>query len=668
MKQTALRLSALLVLSLGFLPSISPALDSKDSQTAWEPVGPAGGDARSFAADPTNPRHIYMGTLDSWIYESQDGGGSWKRLAKLTRTENMVLDNIVVSSADPKTVFVGAWILNRPEGDLYVSHDGGISWNTVADMQGQSIRALSEAPSDSKVFIAGTLKGVYRSDDSGAHWKQISPPESREIHEVESIAIDPADPNTVYAGTWHLPWKTTDGGASWHNIKNGVIDDSDVFSIIIDPKMPAVVYASACSGIYKSESAGELFHKQQGIPNTARRTRVLLQDPVDRNIVYAGTTEGLYQTTNAGISWRRLTGPDVIVNDVFVDPTNNKHVLLATDRSGVLLSTNGGMNFIASNEGFSQRQVEALLVDSRNASTIYAGVLNDKTYGGVFVSQDGGATWSQQSQGLEGRDIFALRQAPSGDVYAGTNHGVFMLAGGAWAPVNKIVNTKEVETTKIEKRKKVKVTKTVALPAVELDSRVTDLDFIGPIWYAASASGLFTSKDQGATWQGGPVQGHTEFIRIAKIGDSVFAAGRQFILTSNDQGATWQTVAMPEQARTLRFLVTADNGSLWAGGREGVFFSEDKGQSWTQLKSLPFTDVDGLDFNPEYKRLMVTSANGTLMMAIDPAKKDWHWWDVGWNVHTVRTSGGRLVGASLFDGVVMQPKSAAGTQVASESK
>ena len=71
---------------------------------------------------------------------------------------------------------------------------------------------------------------------------------------------------------------------------------------------------------------------------------------------------------------------------------------------------------------------------------------------------------------------------------------------------------------------------------------------------------------------------------------------------------------------------------------------------------------------PEYKRLMVTSANGTLMMAIDPVKKDWNWSDIGWNVHTVHSSGGRLVAASLYDGVVLQPKSATGAQVASEVK
>ena len=63
-------------------------------------------------------------------------------------------------------------------------------------------------------------------------------------------------PNVIYAGTWHLPWKTTDGGATWTSIKQGIIEDSDVFSILVDPKQPKVVYLSACSGIYKSEDGG----------------------------------------------------------------------------------------------------------------------------------------------------------------------------------------------------------------------------------------------------------------------------------------------------------------------------------------------------------------------------------------------------------------------------
>ena len=172
--------------------------------------------------------------------------------------------------------------------------------------------------------------------------------------------MDPGNPDIVYAGTWHLPWKTTDGGKSWHSIKKGLIDDSDVFSIVVDPARPKTVFLSACSGIYKSESGGELFHKIEGIPATARRTRVLMQDPENREVVYAGTTEGLYKTVDGGKSFQRMTGPDVIVNGVIVDPRDSNRVLLATDRGGVLASQDGGASFAAANEGFSGRKVAAL--------------------------------------------------------------------------------------------------------------------------------------------------------------------------------------------------------------------------------------------------------------------------------------------------------------------
>ncbi len=109
-----------------------------------------------------------------------------------------------------------------------------------------------------------------------------------------------------------------------------MIDDSDVFSIIIDPVNPGVMYASACSGIYKSENCGGMFHKIQGIPSTARRTRVLMQDPKNQNIVFAGTTEGLYRTVDSGKTWIRMTGPELIVNDVYINP-NDTNTRLARD-------------------------------------------------------------------------------------------------------------------------------------------------------------------------------------------------------------------------------------------------------------------------------------------------------------------------------------------------
>ena len=59
----------------------------------------------------------------------------------------------------------------------------------------------------------------------------------------------------------------------WRLIKDGMIDDSDIFAITIDPRNPDHIIASACSGIYDSQNKGEKWLKVNGIPSQSRRTR-----------------------------------------------------------------------------------------------------------------------------------------------------------------------------------------------------------------------------------------------------------------------------------------------------------------------------------------------------------------------------------------------------------
>ena len=403
---------------------------------SWFPRGPDGGDAKAFAADPRDHAHLFLGAANGWIYQSWSGGQKWERLAQVGKRDDLVIRHILVDPADSKHLVVGAYVVSDG-GGIFISHDGGVTWSNQADMRGQSVRALTAAPSNPKVLVAGTLEGVFRSTDGGEHWEQISH-DPVQIHEVQSVAIDPVDPDIIYAGTWHLPWKTTDGGATWTSIKQGIIEDSDVFSIVIDPEESNVVYLSACSGIYKSEDRGAKFiggvgvNKTQGIPSTARRTLVLDMDPNHLGTVYAGTTEGLYETFDAGQHWIPTTGSDLIVNDVYVDPANSNHVLLATDRSGVLASDDGGSSFLPSNSGFSTRQIWAFTGDEQHAATVYIGVVNDKDSGGVFVSHTGGLTWSHLSDGLDGHDVFSLGQAPDDSILAGTEHGIYRLKDSVW--------------------------------------------------------------------------------------------------------------------------------------------------------------------------------------------------------------------------------------------
>jgi photosystem II stability/assembly factor-like uncharacterized protein len=518
----------------------------------WLPFGPDGGDARAITVDPHNHAHLYLGTATGWIYESHNGGKEWKRLAWVGKRDDLVLDSIVVDSSNSKHLVLGAWVLGSPDGGMYSSNDGGVTWSSNPEMQGQSIRALAPSASNPKILIAGTLKGVFRTTDGGEHWKLISPEGSQELHEVESVAIDPVNPQIIYAGTWHLPWKTTDGGEHWTNIKEGVIDDSDVFSIIVDPKDPKVVYASACSGIYKSQDSGSRFQKVQGIPSTARRTRVLMQDPQNLNIVFAGTTEGLFRTGDSGATWLRTTAPDVIVNDVFVDPTNTNRVLLATDRGGVLTSNDGGYSFVPSNSGFSARQITAYVGDAERPARIYVGVVNDKAWGGVFVSENGGLTWAQKSAGLNGHDVFSLGQASDGTILAGTEHGLYRLQGELWTPVDNIMSG-ESPRGRTDARAKPTISRRVA-PTAKRGSTV------------GAERGRPFNAAVGA---------------IARSGDTVFAATSEGLVRSVTAGESWKFVAGLDKHGWN--FVTASRSMVMAATLTDAMLSLDGGQKWTSV-------------------------------------------------------------------------------------
>ena len=668
------------------------------AQNAWAVVGPAGGDARALASFPGQPRHLLLGTTNSWLYESMDEGASWHRLAKLGSDDGFVLDSIVVDSADPATIYVGAWN-NSVDGGVWISHDGGHTWNEAAQLKGQPVHALAQAPSDPRILYAGTLKGVFRSGDGGATWTKISPPGSHEIHEIESLAVDPRNADVVYAGTWHLPWKTADGGKTWHNIKQGLIVDSDIFAIIVDPERPHTVYLSACSGIYKSENAGILFHKIQGIPSEARRTRSLMQDPENREVMYAGTTEGLYKTVNAGKTFKRMTGTDVVVNAVYVDPGDSNRVLLATDRGGVLESDDGGATFTPSNQGISERKVEAVLVDRDNPEVLYAGVVNDKTYGGVFRSSDSGAHWEQLGSGLDGSDVFALAQTKDGRVVAGTSHGIFVLDDAAnpagagdppaagsgtstpapsasaapvpvgstdgsgavsdaltWLPRNVIANTVTKTITVTKMRTKVNIEKQVQQPTIELESTVNALNVSGDVWVAATDYGLLTSRDQGASWQGGPVMGEGNYLSVTVKGNTMVAARADSVVISQDAGKSWWPMGLPTMLTRIHRVVFSPDGTLWLGAREGVYLSRDLGKSWMWVHRLPFRDVDDLSYDAESKRILVSSRSSDQVYAIDPKTMTWDWWQTGYPIVLIRAAGDRLVAASLDDGVLVGPE------------
>ena len=230
------------------------------------------------------------------------------------------------------------------------------------------------------------------------HWRTIGPEGNR----FSSAAGVPGDPLTYYVGAASGGvWKTTDGGVNWKPL----FDDQPVQSIgslAVSKSDPNIVWAgtgegkirshiSLGQGVYKSMDAGKSW-KLMGLELTGRMPRTVIH-PQNPDIVlvcalghaYGPQQErGVYRTTDGGTTWSKV---------LFVDE----------------------------NTGCSD-----LAMDPRNPRVLFAGMwsLEIHTWGrtsggpgsGLFVSRDGGATWTRlEGHGLPRRPVgkVAVAIAPS---------------------------------------------------------------------------------------------------------------------------------------------------------------------------------------------------------------------------------------------------------------
>lgn len=408
----------------------------------WRITGPSGGDVRALVVDPNDPDRMYFGTLDGQIYVSTDAGRNWRLLVNFNRPR-LFVDHIEVDPRNSKVLYVATHRHKEP-GGFFKSTDGGLTWRESPELRNEAVHSLAQSGKDPNILIAGTFNGIFRSADSGETWTPLPTANTQGLVHVESLAIDPRDANVIYAGTWWLPYKTTDGGKTWRIIKNGIIDDSDIFAIDIDPRNANHVIASACSGIYETHDAGGLWHKIQGIPSQSRRTRAILQHPTIPGLVFAGTTEGFWRSAKGGDnnSWMVTTSRQLEINSIAVHPRNPNTIYIGTNNYGVMVSTDGGKNFVPTNGGFSGRFVNTILPDRANMNRIYATTINTATGGGFFfVSSDGGASWQPSMRNMPPRLIgySILQDERDGNViYLGTNLGMYRSTdrGASWAPIS----------------------------------------------------------------------------------------------------------------------------------------------------------------------------------------------------------------------------------------
>jgi hypothetical protein len=116
---------------------------------------------------------------------------------------------------------------------------------------------------------------------------------------------------------------------------------------------------------------------------------------------------------------------------------------------------------------------------------------------------------------------------------------------------------------------------------------------------------------------------------------------------------------VPTMLTRIHRVAFSPDGTLWLGAREGVYFTHDNGKSWLWIGRLPFRDVDDLTWDSLSRRVIVSSRGSDQIYAIDPKTMTWKWWQTGYRINLVRTAGDHMVVASLYDGVLVEPKTGA---------
>jgi len=294
----------------------------------------------------------------------------------------------------------------------------------------------------------------------------------------------------------------------------------------------------------------------------------------------------------------------------------------------------------------------------------------------VFQSDNGGLTWAQKSGGLEGHDVFSLGQASDGSLVAGTRHGVYRKNGDVWSQANDLTLLPTTVSKPAPKRpattaskgtasKGKSKTSAVAAPTVvtvpgkvvKLDSNVYGFARAGDELYAATSDGLLSSTNAGLSWKqvSGPVPQEWRFVAASK--SVVLTANLKSALLSKDSGQSWLTIKLPDDLTQVGAVAVDGDGGLWVGGREGVFLSEDSGTTWKSVKNLYMRDVNSIYYDEPSQRVLITAnSSTTLAFAVHLPDKTVRYWNTGWNLKLMRPVGNHMVGATLFDGVVIQPE------------
>lgn len=617
-----------------------------DGGKTWQHMGLEGTlTIARIIIDPTNSDVVYVAasghewtkSKERGVYKTTDGGKTWEKILYIDDLTGAI--DLVMDPKDNQVLYAATWQRirkkwNDPRNEsnyngssIHKSSDGGKNWKLInnglppAKFRGRiGIDIARSNPNVLYAFVdnyeitrensdeetdsygrpkGGVIKGatIYRSDDKGNSWKQVSglTEEMETYMERHSatygwvfgqIRVDPSDENTIYTMGLALN-VSNDGGQTYRRLRGMHADHHGLW---IDPDNSDYLVNTNDGGIYISYDKGENWRSlTDRLPvvqffniacdmDTPFHVYGSIQDHGSRRgIVDLGRGRDKIPTVNFEYA------PGGEGSNHAIDPTNPDIVYSAGFYGSISrtdLSKSGQEAYkrilpkVFENEARLRGQwLAPFILSPHNPDIVYHGMQY------VFRSRDKGNTWERISPDLTYNDpdklgdiqyqtLFTISESPLkyGLIYAGTDDG-------------RIHRTKDGGKTWIE---------------------ITN-GLIKNKWI----SRVVASKYDLAT------------VYLTQNGkrDDDFAA---YIWKSDDYGKTWQDISgnIPLGPVNVIREDPIDKNILYVGTDIGVYVTKDGGKSWEVLGDLPSTYVHDLIIHPR-DNILVIATHGRGMWALD---------------------------------------------------
>ena len=339
-------------------------LTSDGTRQAWDVAGPffGGWEIYHLKGSPVDPNRIYVSQSTGWfgqmIQRSNDGGKTWDAVGNKFVYDGVPgthqwydgtphpwefkrVWHLEPSLTDPEVVYAGV-----EDAALFRTTDGGASWHEMKGLRehgsgphwapgagGLCLHTIVQDPTNiSRIFIAISAAGAFRTDDGGTTWKAINqglrseyiPDPTAEVgHCVHRIAMHPSRPNVLFMQKHWDVMRTDNAGDSWTEVSGNLPTDFG-FAIDVHAHEPETIYVVPIKSdsehyppdgrlrVFRSRSGGNEWEAlTTGLPQRDCYVNVLRDamavDTLDPCGIYFGTSGGqVYGSSDGGDTWTAI--------------------------------------------------------------------------------------------------------------------------------------------------------------------------------------------------------------------------------------------------------------------------------------------------------------------------------------------------------------------------